>query len=247
MGQFPYLNDNKTTLTFDGKSSFHDGNWEFLVDNNEKGSLKSLNVYGLNNQDTIKTSSSYLVDAIHKLNTDARLVIYPSTNATTDVKQYNIKIPKLQYPGSYEGWIFIEGKDNIPIPVTIATEPKVVVALVWVIIGILTSILFWELINYVNQVKEAEIKHQTNNVNASILVKNELHDYLNRRLISKAFIKVSIIDIGTIGFGIAVGFLALLSQGYVIAIRVIEPIDILALIGLGLGIGSLREFLNKDS
>jgi hypothetical protein len=43
----------------------------------------------------------------------------------------------------------------------------------------------------------------------------------------------------------AVGFLALLSQGYVTGIRVIGPIEVLAL--MGLGVGSIREFLNKDS
>jgi hypothetical protein len=44
---------------------------------------------------------------------------------------------------------------------------------------------------------------------------------------------------------IAVGLLALLNQGYVTAIRLVEPIDIAALFGLGLGIGSLREFVTK--
>jgi hypothetical protein len=40
----------------------------------------------------------------------------------------------------------------------------------------------------------------------------------------------------------AVGFLALLSQGYVTGIRVIGPIEVLSLIGLGLGVGCLFLF-----
>ena len=73
-----------------------------------------------------------------------------------------------------------------------------------------------------------------------------LERYLNTKLTSKSFIRVSVIDFGTIGFGIAVGFLALLNQGYVTNIRAIGPIEVLALVGLGLGIGSLREIVKKD-
>ena len=69
-----------------------------------------------------------------------------------------------------------------------------------------------------------------------------LHAHIKKRLLSKTFAKVTIIDIGTVAFGIAVGFLALLNQGSVTGIRVMQPIDI---IGLGLGIGSLRELANK--
>jgi hypothetical protein len=162
MTQFlPYLNGNKTSLTFDGKSFFHEGNLEFLINNNEKGSLKTLSVYGLNTHDSINASSSYLVDDTHKINTNTKLTI-TSKNTTADAKQYDIRIPMLQFPGSYEGWIFVSGKDDVPVPVTLATEPKVVVALLWVIIGILTSIIFWEIINYINQIKKAQTNPQIN-------------------------------------------------------------------------------------
>jgi hypothetical protein len=257
--QVPFLNDNKTALTFGDKSSFHDGNLE---------------------------SSSYLVDDIHKISTDSRLAISLMTNNTnshmTDYKRYNITIPKLQYPGSYEGWIFVSGKDNVPFPVTLVTEPKVIVALLWVIIGILTSIIFWEIINYINQVKKAQTNPQINEEDAwkvaqdtrthvetvkkvaqnqlvtnlpaqtremikQNIIKKHLEKYQDRRLTSKAFVRVSIIDLGTIIFGMAVGFLALLGQNYVTTMRVIGTVEVLAPIGLGLGIGSLREFVNKDS
>jgi hypothetical protein len=287
--QFPILNDDKTSLTFDGKSYFQDGNLKFLVDNNGKGSLKILYSYGLDAQDTVNSSSSYLVDDTHKINADTKLTIKPNNTIVADAKLYNIKVPPLQNPGSYQGWIFVSGKDNIPIPVTVATEPKVVVALLLVIIGIFTSIIFWEIIKYVDQLKKAQtepdiqgkpnivdsiaakvksdaaqvmnvaqnrMREQPNlNTEEGRLTKTiqnhiteeQLNNYLNKKLTSKAFVKVSIIDLGTIGFGIAVGFLALLSQGYVTGIRVIGTTEVLALVGLGLGIGSLREFLNKDS
>jgi hypothetical protein len=284
--QVPFLNDNKTALTFGDKSSFHDGNLEFLIDNNGNDSPKIMYVYGLDPQDKVIKSSSYLVDDIHKISTDSRLAISLMTNNTnshmTDYKRYNITIPKLQYPGSYEGWIFVSGKDNVPFPVTLVTEPKVIVALLWVIIGILTSIIFWEIINYINQVKKAQTNPQINEEDAwkvaqdtrthvetvkkvaqnqlvtnlpaqtremikQNIIKKHLEKYQDRRLTSKAFVRVSIIDLGTIIFGMAVGFLALLGQNYVTTMRVIGTVEVLAPIGLGLGIGSLREFVNKDS
>ena len=291
--QVPFLNDNKTSLTFSGKSSFHDGNLEFLIDNNGNDSPKIMYIYGLDPQDKVIKNSSYLVDDIHKINTDSRLAISLTTNNTnnkvTDYKRYSITIPKLQYPGSYESWIFVKGKDIIPIPVTLATEPKTIAALFWVIIGILTSIIFWEIIKYAAQLKKAQtepakieradaVKRIANltglkeekvqdvaqngmgiqpdlNTNEgqklkavqSHIAKERLKSYLDRKLTSKAFVKVSIIDLGTIIFGMAIGFLALLGQNYVTTMRVIGTIEVLALIGLGLGIGSLREFVNKDS
>ena len=268
------------SLTFDGKASFHDGNLELLVDNNQKGSPKILNVYGLDREDQISKSSSYLVDDTHKINTYTMLTL-ASNNPSANPRLYYVTIPILEFPGSYNGW-----KDTLPIPVTITTEPKIAQALLWVIIGILGSIFFWELINYINQIKKAQTETQTtiqndNNkmddiVNETKTTKKAVMDFMQnakgnladvnhksikqylketrkrlethitRNLASKAFVKVSIIDLGKILFGIAVSFLALLSQGYVTTLRVIGPLEILALVGLGLGIGSLREFLNKD-
>ena len=165
-------------------------------------------------------------------------------------------------------------------------------AILWVIIGILTSIIFWEIINYIYELKKAQtnMKEQVENdptitqdidqalgaganVTQQMVIgvtqnrqvpgmqeqtrrnikeqidkktRGPLERYLNTKLTSKSFIRVSVIDLGTIGFGIAVSFLALLNQGYVTNIRVIGPIEVLALVGLGLGIGSLREIVKKD-
>jgi hypothetical protein len=140
----------------------------------------------------------------------------------------------------------------------VATEPKLCAALLWVVVGILTSIIFWEIIKYIAQVKKIESEIPGDNekptmtktdgsvkFNAAALRRIELHKYVENKLISKNIAKVTTIDIATVGFGIAVGLLALLNQGYVTAIRLVEPIDIAALFGLGLGIGSLREFVTK--
>ena len=75
--QFPILNEYRTSLTFGGKLSFDVGNLTFLVDNNEKGSPKTLYVYGLNVQNTLVGSSSYLADDTHNINTQTKLTITP--------------------------------------------------------------------------------------------------------------------------------------------------------------------------
>jgi len=260
---------NKVILSFDGKSAFYDrAKLTVIADNNDSNSPKMLSIYGLDSK--IKSqdiNASYLADEMHTINRNDRLnfsVVDPSG----EPKQVKVWIPNLK-PGSYQGWIYISSKGNSSIPITISTGPKVAIALLWVVIGILTSIIFWEIIKYIAQVKKVEedkdpeiyyhtkVIENTNDTAENkkkqiaekrrLYITPELDDYVERRLASKTFLKVAIIDIGTMGFGISVGFLALLSQGYVTAIRVIAPIDISALVGLGLGIGSLREFVNKSS
>lgn len=198
-----------------------------------------MNIYGLLNKNP-DVSSSYVADGNDKidLNNTPRIT---SEHSIKEPKLYGLYIPTLQ-PGVYEGWIFVKDKNTSTIPITIATQPKVNSALLWVVIGILTSIIFWEIINYIAQVKNSQKNGGTPQV-----VRARISEYVDTRLASKNFVKIATIDAGTIGFGIAVGFLALLTQGYVTAIRIIQPIDIAALIGLGLGIGSLREFVNKNS
>jgi hypothetical protein len=263
------LNDHKVFLSFDGKSAFYDGTkLTMIVDNNESNSRKTLSIYGLDSK--IKSqdiNASDLAGEMHTIRMNDRLN-FTVVDPLGEPKQVKVWIPNLK-PGSYQGWVYISSKGNNSIPITISTGPKVSIALLWVVIGILTSIIFWEIIKYIAQVKKveedkapeisADIKkiegknltpEEKKNKIAKIRrdhIKPKLDDYLERQLASKTFLKVATIDIGTIGFGISVGFLALLSQGYVTAIRVITPIDIAALLGLGLGIGSLREFVNKSS
>jgi hypothetical protein len=124
------------------------------------------------------------------------------------------------------------------------------IALVWVVIGILTSIIFWEIVKYLAQVKKTDddypnVQGPTGYQDRSKHRSQKLSKYVEQRFASKTAPRITIIDVGTIGFGIAVGFLALLSQGYVTGIRVINPLNIFALVGLGLGIGSLRELVDK--
>jgi hypothetical protein len=343
----------KTTMTFDGKLIYKEDNLTFQIDNGKKSDSKTLVIYGLNNAASVNITASHITDETTNIFENLNVTIPTTPMPKKNNEDYlhrsdvTINIAEPVRPGSYQGWIFITNKTmNLSIPVNVETGPQVYTALLWVIIGILTSILFWEIIKYAAYAKpnedekimkfknkdslkrveehrkqlsalqdaskkgtanlderidnlqmhiedlknriqkdqEAESgpvdeinkKHETMTKEFRQLIRilkkslkgkdlepveqvqrhlndedkylnKKLHDYINNRFSRKTVPHLAIIDLGSIVFGIIIGFLALLSQGYVTGIRVITPLHILALIGLGLAIGSLRDYVYKAS
>lgn len=58
--------------------------------------------------------------------------------------------------------------------------------------------------------------------------------------------KIAISEFGSALFGISIGVFGLLTNDYVLGLRNIQGLEILVLFGLGLGIGSLKEFVDKE-
>jgi hypothetical protein len=58
--------------------------------------------------------------------------------------------------------------------------------------------------------------------------------------------RIAIIDIITAGFGVAIALIGVLSNALVIELQAIGDIEILTLVGIGLGVGSLKEIVDKD-
>jgi hypothetical protein len=66
-----------------------------------------------------------------------------------DPKVVNIEIDNSIVSGSYNGWIiFLTDQNMISIPLTASTQPLIDIAIGWIIVGILASVGFWELIKY---------------------------------------------------------------------------------------------------
>jgi hypothetical protein len=63
----------------------------------------------------------------------------------------------------------------------------------------------------------------------------------------KSFVKIIILEFGSIAFGIAIGFLGIYNNANVTNPLVIGIQEVLVLVGLGLGIGSLKEFVDKPT
>lgn len=221
----PFLNENEPTITFDGKTTYvSDNKLTFLIDNSGKGPTNSLTIYGL---DTVRPDISS--SDIRDTNGKTIKIDFGTFSAT---HQISLKVQSIA-PGSYEGALFIN-KDTV-VPITITTEPKVLQAIIWIMIGIITSIIIWEFIIHHKDPKKSSARYDQNK---SPRLKNLIGDRRPRP-------GVALIDWGTIIFGISLGLLTVLNQGYVNTIRVIEIPDILAFFGTGLGIGSLREFAAK--
>jgi len=248
----------------DGKLTSIDAGKVSLIIHNEDKASKRLFIHGLDNESNTNLFFSKITDETkniydisfcnENLASTPKLIFIK--NATNPYRG-KICLPDHINPGIYQGILFIQGKNNTSIPNTIATEPKLYVAITWILIGILISIIIWELIHYIDKHKEAE--EEADNLIApradlTTIGKNKFHGilqtkrldtYITHRFKSSTAPKVGIVDIGTVVFGIAVGFFTSLNQTAVMGIRVSMPSDVLFLIGTGLAIGSFRELFTR--
>jgi hypothetical protein len=154
----------KTTMTFDGKLIYKEDNLTFQIDNANKSDSKTLVIYGLNNATSVNITASHITDETNNifesLTASAPTLMHKKNNGDyLHISNVTINISEPLKPGSYQGWIFITNKTNgmnLSIPVNVETGPQVYMALWWVIIGILTSIIFWEIIKYAAYAKPNE-------------------------------------------------------------------------------------------
>jgi hypothetical protein len=176
---FPFLRGEldspKTTMTFDGELVFDEGNLTFSINNRNKGDSKILFVYGLDKEKSVNISASRITDETTKryaedIKFDNKSTLPLNSSHENELQEITVTIPDI-YPGSYEGSIFIKGNDtNLLIPVRVETGPKVYVVLTWVVIGILTSIIFWEIIKYFVVIKDIEENKKLIKVNKERLL-----------------------------------------------------------------------------
>jgi hypothetical protein len=83
------------------------------------------------------------------------------------------------------------------------------------------------------------------NIVTAANAKSRIRSSQERLSTKKGKARIAIIDIGSAGFGMAVTFLALFNNPFVTNLQVIDSIEIWTLFGIGLGIGSLKEIVDK--
>jgi hypothetical protein len=252
------LNEHKNTLMLDEKLTSSDhGNLSYIIYNVDNASNKKLIIYGLDNNSMVTlffsnmtddTKNIYYISFCNEhLSPIPKLTFYRNA---TDPYQANLCLPNHINPGIYQGLLFIHGKNNSSIPIKVTTEPKVYVAIIWIIIGVISAIVIWELIHYFDKNKEANKKfakrRDLTDYGKAKYHDTSLNQYVTNRFSNSAgTTKIRLIDVGTVMMGIAVGLLSSLNQAAVNQIRVFTPVDILTLIGIGLGVGSLRELFTR--
>jgi len=192
--------------------------------------------------------------------------------------------PSSKAYGSYQGWVLVRTGETLltSFSITAETQPLIMVATLWVLIGIFLSLTLWELIKYVKR-KEAECKEndlqiEAQSVTAEVTSLRSVRfgpiytsevDRLNAIAFKKmqesalwgqvavglkerwskwrSLVKIIILQFGSIAFGIAIGFLGIYNNTAVTNLLVIGVQEILILLGLGLGIGSLKELVDKTA
>jgi hypothetical protein len=120
-----------------------------------------------------------------------------------------------------------------------------------VVDGIALSIAAWSFIKFFNERYKIEIGDSTmpglyiaGKARASPL---SIEDFLAAKIVTKDVLyENAILNIGTMLFGIALAMTALIDNSFINGIHNLGILEIVFLIGIGLGIGSLKEFLYKS-
>lgn len=270
LGLIQLVEPNKYSLTFNGDLTYYDGSITLVVNNNDKNPIKKILIYGSNNNTELKVSSSHLVDESHLAINSANITFDGKSEILLKELKHEPKVIDVSIdnisPGEYTGRIIFTGNDTTTVPIKVTTEPLVVSALLWVLIGILISVISWEVINHltvryyddsetrltrkINKTEVTQSNKQQLEDNKKMLevVKSNKHKQQvkhNYRWSGSGWPRQAIYIIGSAGFAMSVGVISLLTNDYVTGQRTIEPVEIMVLIGIGLGIGSLKEFVDK--
>lgn len=127
-------------LSLDGIPTLKEDNLTFIVDNNK--------------------NNSQLVHVYRLSATELKIDITDFTDKLGNIlnkKDINHKVIKKENPiiinisavskvsGSFNGWIIISNdKGSFSIPVTLQTEPMKYIAILWILVGVISAIGFWE-------------------------------------------------------------------------------------------------------
>jgi hypothetical protein len=261
----PLIEPKNYTLTFNGELTYNNGPMMLAVDNNNKSNLKKIIIYGTTGNTTI--SATHLMDESHLAIKSAditfgRNLTFPLNVIKGEPKVINVSIKNIQ-PGEYSGAIIFKGNTTVSVPIKVATEPLIINAFLWVLIGILLSVILWELINYLTfqqhhdtykkhtqakhtQLKNTQEQELKQKLNDELYIKIRKHTLWHRnRWHGAGLKKQTIYIIGSAGFAMSVGVISLFTNDFVTGQLVIGPVEIVVLIGIGLGAGSLKEFVDR--
>jgi hypothetical protein len=225
----------------------------FTVDNNSIYP-HLLSVYGLNSynntpvtifaSDFVDENGDIIDSGKVQFNNSRQLILDSTSN---DPQRIEITITDSKKAGSFQGWfILLIGADTTSIPINASTPPMISSALLWTAVGILVSIIFWEIIKYIDYTRTDKIRpYLSGNPIAVANANVKVQAYKKRLSDNKGRARVAIVDIATAGFGLALAFIGLLSNAFVTNLLTIDFYEKLVLIGLGLGIGSAKEIVDK--
>lgn len=260
-------------LKIDGNDTYTAGNLTIVVGNNGNNLSKILNIYGIEDPTSTLMFSSLLATQTGKILenlTFAGSSVYTiRSNGEFPIRIYDVDANDLK-SGKYDGFLYIKDGDLVSIPIVLSTEPKTSLAIALVIIGVLLSIIFWELFFIVteklkkkgaiemealagqfqrNLERNPAILRPDVQIDMDGLRQRAYRDRITAYKISNRYLlrgpTIVSAEIATVIFGIIIGLIGLASNSYVTNIIEFNEINITILIGIGLGIGSLKGLVDK--
>lgn len=257
-------------------SSKEDG-ISIVIGDNKDTSSKIMTINGLNN----KTPSTYVYSS--QLSSDSGRIInnilfgnktqFVIDNSSPRPFKVNDVSVNIQEEGIYSGFLYLSSETLASIPVSVSTDPKVLQAILIIVMGVLTSIIAWELFFVMDKKNndrdsqylsdsalELDSSLAANGLTAnpyyldirnkidlmymkSIQKKKRAIDLENRYNINSA--KIISIEIATVLSGILVGLTGYFSNEYISNLVVLQWTDVMFLFLTGMGIGSLKGLVER--
>jgi hypothetical protein len=263
-----FSSNPKYSLIFENDGTYANGDLSMAVAGNGLDTSKKVFIHGVENQTIIFTSllsteTGKVIDFL-AFNIDQKKV---TLNVDEDnIASVDVSVPNLQ-SGKYYGWLYLTNGSTFTIPIIVFTEPKVIQAVILVVIGVLLSIIFWEIFFYIdnkfNQITGYRLQNMpvanlrsragfrnlsdnqiTAKQGAIVQRKLERVRKIHSRYTENA-VKIGTFDVAAVIFGIITGLVGLMSNTYVTSLIEISMIDVITLIGIGLGIGSLKGIVDN--
>jgi hypothetical protein len=249
-----------SSITSSGSSTFSifDGSFTFVIDNNADAPDKVTRIYGLDSNTPITISASALIEDTSGNHINPENVLFNNQPSYTVIGSsiehpaiVTISIKNNQHEtGLYHGSIFISGEKKTSIPITVDIKPTFDRVIIWVINGIAIAVAFWKIVKYFNE-RYAVDPNPPPNPNPPLGNQYKslgFSDFLEAKKITWGTIgKNAILDLSSVIFGMVVGVFALFDNSYITGVHFLDPASITVLIGIGLGIGSLKEYIHGVS
>jgi hypothetical protein len=236
------VEDSKTFSIFDEKLTF-------IINDDLSFQSKNVQVYGFNGPTSINISSSEFVEDKSGDKISLTFNVPHIDNIGQNPKIFSIALEPIR-EGLYHGAIFITSNGNYTsVPIQIYVKPQMILLIIIVVDGIAFSIAAWSVIRFLNgrykiykEVRNNQLVDIEPDPDEPLSIKQFLKV---KKVTRQRVVENAILTGGTILFGIGLGLVALIDNTFIAGIYNLGALEILTLIGIGMGIGSLKEFLYK--
>lgn len=264
-------------ITLNGLFTYSNYQATALVDESQL-----INIYGLNISNSNGVNFTDMLGETGNItSSNIKYKVFPKSSQQNQIEPIKIGLTVTDTkPGVFQGLMLItefQDPNFTSIPLTLSTDVVTTYAVIWILVGVFLSLIFWEFIKLKRRTRStqrvatlkrdsqlliqniqptlAQANTQEFVANIEPLVQNIVErirlerakEYLENRYTRVGGARTALLDILSVLFGMVIGFIGLLNNDFVTSIRVINPTVILVLISIGLGIGSIKELVDKPS